>query len=140
METGMNLQAVLDTSLKELKLPTMLKKYHDVASSSLDSNYSYEQFLLSLSRLEIEDRFDKRIRYLLKSAKFQKEKTIDQYDFSQVEIKKEVISELCQGHFLNDAVNVILFGTPGTGKTLLARAVAHHTDCQFIRVSGSELV
>ena len=53
METGMNLQAVLDTSLKELKLPTMLKKYHDVASSSLDSNYSYEQFLLSLSRLEI---------------------------------------------------------------------------------------
>lgn len=28
----------------------------------------------------------------------------------------------------------------GTGKTLLARAVAHHTDCCFIRVSGSELV
>merc|ERR1711939_128019 len=26
------------------------------------------------------------------------------------------------------------------GKTLLARAVAHHTDCCFIRVSGSELV
>lgn len=26
------------------------------------------------------------------------------------------------------------------GKTLLARAVAHHTDCKFIRVSGSELV
>ena len=28
----------------------------------------------------------------------------------------------------------------GTGKTLLARAVAHHTECRFIRVSGSELV
>ena len=27
-----------------------------------------------------------------------------------------------------------------SGKTLLARAVAHHTDCTFIRVSGSELV
>jgi 26S proteasome regulatory subunit T6 len=27
-----------------------------------------------------------------------------------------------------------------TGKTLLARAVAHHTDCTFIRVSGGELV
>lgn len=26
------------------------------------------------------------------------------------------------------------------GKTLLARAVAHHTDCTFIRVSGGELV
>lgn len=35
---------------------------------------------------------------------------------------------------------VLLYGAPGTGKTLLARAVAHHTDCTFIRVSGSELV
>jgi len=35
---------------------------------------------------------------------------------------------------------VLLYGPPGTGKTLLARAVAHHTNCQFIRVSGSELV
>ena len=35
---------------------------------------------------------------------------------------------------------VLLYGLPGTGKTLLARAVAHHTDCTFIRVSGSELV
>ncbi|VDP39002.1 unnamed protein product [Soboliphyme baturini] len=35
---------------------------------------------------------------------------------------------------------VLLYGLPGTGKTLLARAVAHHTECTFIRVSGSELV
>lgn len=35
---------------------------------------------------------------------------------------------------------VLMYGPPGTGKTLLARAVAHHTNCQFIRVSGSELV
>ena len=35
---------------------------------------------------------------------------------------------------------LLVKGEPGTGKTLLARAVAHHTDCTFIRVSGSELV
>ncbi|XP_028084316.1 26S proteasome regulatory subunit 8 homolog B-like [Camellia sinensis] len=35
---------------------------------------------------------------------------------------------------------VLLYGPPGTGKILLARAVVHHTDCTFIRVSGSELV
>ncbi|KAF9494840.1 AAA-domain-containing protein [Pleurotus eryngii] len=33
---------------------------------------------------------------------------------------------------------VLLYRLPGTGKTLLARAVAHHTDCKFIRVSRSE--
>ena len=35
---------------------------------------------------------------------------------------------------------VLLYGTPGTGKTLLARAVANRTDAAFIRVIGSELV
>merc|ERR1719321_2227490 len=35
---------------------------------------------------------------------------------------------------------VLCYGSPGTGKTLLARAVANRTDACFIRVIGSELV
>ncbi len=35
---------------------------------------------------------------------------------------------------------VLLYGQPGTGKTLLAKAVAHHADATFIKMSGSELV
>ncbi|CAM9242843.1 unnamed protein product, partial [Discosporangium mesarthrocarpum] len=35
---------------------------------------------------------------------------------------------------------VLLYGLPGTGKTLAARAVANRTDACFIRVIGSELV
>lgn len=35
---------------------------------------------------------------------------------------------------------VILFGEPGTGKTLLAKAVANQTSATFLRVVGSELV
>ncbi len=35
---------------------------------------------------------------------------------------------------------VLLHGSPGTGKTLLAKAVANRTDATFIRVVGSELV
>ena len=35
---------------------------------------------------------------------------------------------------------VLLYGSPGTGKTLLAKAVAHSTKASFIRIIGSELV
>ena len=35
---------------------------------------------------------------------------------------------------------VLLHGAPGTGKTLLAKAVAHETEATFIRIIGSELV
>ena len=35
---------------------------------------------------------------------------------------------------------ILLVGAPGTGKTLIARAVANAADCTFIRLVGSELV
>lgn len=64
----------------------------------------------------------------------------------QIRELKEVIElpikhpELFEALGIAQPKGVLMYGPPGTGKTLLARAVAHHTDCQFIRVSGAELV
>jgi proteasome regulatory subunit len=48
--------------------------------------------------------------------------------------------ELFQRIGIEPPKGVLLYGLPGTGKTLLAKAVAHHTEATFIRLAGSELV
>lgn len=48
--------------------------------------------------------------------------------------------ELYEDLGINAPKGVILYGEPGTGKTLLAKAVANQTSATFLRVVGSELI
>lgn len=48
--------------------------------------------------------------------------------------------ELFQEMGIKPPKGVILYGLPGTGKTLLAKAVANSTSATFLRIVGSELI
>ncbi|CAB4065419.1 PSMC4 [Lepeophtheirus salmonis] len=66
-------------------------------------------------------------------------------DMQKQEMKEAV--ELPLTHFdlykqigIDPPRGVLMYGPPGCGKTMLAKAVAHHTTAAFIRVVGSEFV
>uniref|UniRef100_A0A7S0CFY1 26S proteasome regulatory subunit 4 homolog n=1 Tax=Proboscia inermis TaxID=420281 RepID=A0A7S0CFY1_9STRA len=65
---------------------------------------------------------------------------------SQIQEIKEAVElplahpELYEDIGIKPPKGVILYGEPGTGKTLLAKAVANHTSATFLRVVGSELI
>ncbi len=65
---------------------------------------------------------------------------------AQIQELKETVElpllkpELFEKIGIDPPKGVLLHGAPGTGKTLLAKAVAHETQAAFIRLIGSELV
>lgn len=71
-------------------------------------------------------------------------------DIGGLDIQKQEIREAVElplTHFdlyraigIDPPRGVLMWGPPGTGKTMMAKAVAHHTTASFIRVVGSEFV
>lgn len=66
-------------------------------------------------------------------------------DKQVMEIKEAVELPLTRPELYEDIgikppKGVVLYGEPGTGKTLLAKAVANSTSATFLRVTGSEMV
>ncbi|KAL3953396.1 hypothetical protein ACCO45_013339 [Purpureocillium lilacinum] len=53
---------------------------------------------------------------------------------------EQQIQELYEEMGIKPPKGVILYGAPGTGKTLLAKAVANQTSATFLRIVGSELI
>merc|ERR1711959_21443 len=64
----------------------------------------------------------------------------------QIQETKEAVElpltnpELYEDVGIKPPKGVILYGEPGTGKTLLAKAVANQTSACFLRIVGSELI
>lgn len=66
-------------------------------------------------------------------------------DVQKQEIREAVELPLTHHHLyqqigIDPPRGVLLWGPPGTGKTMMAKAVANHTTASFIRVVGSEFV
>ena len=138
-----SLIASLESSLKALKLPTILSVYNKCAQNAVEEQASYEQYLLHLASRELEQRHVNRVQYLLRQAKFPRTKTISDFDFKQAGLQREPIIQLCQGYFLQDMTNIILYGQPGTGKTHLALAIGRElclNNYKVVFFTGCELV
>jgi len=82
--------------------------------------------LLEVLKLEAGDRRQRRVERLRRAAKLPAGKIWDTLDRTRLPVKlQQQLEELATGRFLDQAVNVLAFGLPGTGKTHAMAALGH---------------
>ena len=112
---------LLDAHLKRLKLSTAARNYDRLAQDAATNQVGHIEFLLELLELEVAARDQNALKQRLRTAGFPTTKTLDAFDFSAIpSLNKSLIMELYRGAYLEEAFNVIMLGSIGTGKTHLA--------------------
>ena len=75
---------LLDTYLKQLRLPTFLQNYRKFAEDAAQDNLGYDRFLLALAEQEIAQREQNRRVRRIKAARFPVLKELADFDFSAI--------------------------------------------------------
>ena len=118
-------EPLLEAYLRQLRLPTFLKNYRQVAVDASRSNLDYPRFLLALAEQEVNQREHNMIEKRIKAARFPVLKELADFDFSILPtLNKAEILDLARGEYLQKQESLIFIGNPGLGKTHLATGIA----------------
>jgi DNA replication protein DnaC len=121
----MNNRDVLISRLKELRLPTMLAMWDELAKKGLEEGWSYLQYLSVLCDYEGVERQKRRLNRRLIEAKLPPCKSLESYDFSLIpSLNKAQVMSLTEGDlWIREGKNLLIFGPSGVGKTHLAAGI-----------------
>jgi DNA replication protein DnaC len=112
---------LLDTYLKQLRLPTFLQNYRKFAEDAARDNLGYDRFLLALAEQEIAQREQNRRVRRIKAARFPVLKELADFDFSAIPgLNKQQVLDLARGEYIQKADSLLMVGNPGLGKTHVA--------------------
>jgi DNA replication protein DnaC len=116
--------ALLRANLKQLRLPTVLAEFEQLAREALDSGQSYAQHLLRLTELEVAARTANALAARIKQAGFPTGKSLETFDFTATpSVGKQQVLELARGDWVRQHYNCCLLGNSGTGKTHLTESL-----------------
>lgn len=116
---------LLDSYLRQLRLPTFAKLYPQFAADAARNNHDTVRFLLALAEQEVNQRQLNMLQQRLKNAHFPVIKELADFDFSCLPmLNKAQILDLTRGEYIQQKQGLILIGNPGLGKTHLALGLA----------------
>lgn len=119
---------------RQLKIPTFAN-YQD-ALRQCKPEAGFSELLLELMIAEAASRQENQTRRRLKAAGFPFQKTLDDFDMSQLNpsVSPVFLRELASCKFIADRQNIVMIGNPGRGKTHIAIALGIKACLQGYRV------
>jgi len=131
----MDIALLLESSLRQLRLPSFVEHYQRLATEAAQANMSYERFLLALAEQELAQRMAQRQQQCIKQAHFPMLKELADFDFSAIpSLNRARVVDLARGHYIGKAETILLIGNPGLGKTHIATSLAVAACRQCVRV------
>lgn len=121
--------------LKRLRFSGILETFDVRLSQARENALSHIEWLSLLLQDEIQRREAQALIERLKKAKFEQEKTFEEFEFSRYPLTiQHLLRDLMAGHYLQENRHVLIVGPTGTGKTHVAQALGHQACRQGKRV------
>lgn len=118
-------QATLD-KMHKMKLTGMANAFAATFKTGFAQNLTADELLAHLIEAEWEERYNRRLSRLLKTANFRYQAAFEHIHFPpQRQLDKNLILRLSTCDWITKAENLLLTGATGVGKSFLACALGH---------------
>ncbi len=119
------LEALVEAHARELHLPAIRQRFRALAAEALREQQTPLAYLAALLEAEVTERAERREKRRLLDARFPLIKRLEDFRFDDnPKVPQATIAALAEGSWIDDRESVILIGESGTGKTMLAIALA----------------
>ena len=119
------LETLVEAHARELHLPAIRARFRTLAAEAVREQQTPLAYLAALLEAEVAERAERRERRRLLDARFPIIKRLEDFRFDQnTKVPQATIAALAEGSWIDDRESVIFIGESGTGKTMLATALA----------------
>ena len=112
--------------ISEMRFYGMANAYRTTMDKDFTNNFTADEMIAHLVDAEWEDRYNRRLSRLLKTAGFRYQTSFEQIDFNHKRnLDKNLILRLSDCIWLKKGDNVLVTGPTGVGKSFIACAIGH---------------